>query len=259
MDKITMLGTGHAMTSECFNTCFVYENENGKMLVDTGGGQQLTAQLRKADINAEVISHVFLSHQHTDHILGLPWLMRLRLRTLEVHPLKIIAHRELCKTSRALLTLLLPEAAELIGKNLLFVPVEHAEKMSLLGREFQFYDTGCPEPTQFGFAMALPDGEKFVFNGDVPYHEVNEGIMRDAKWLMHEAFCLNSEKKFKMKKHSSVSEAAQNARDLDAKALILVHGSDNELCCRKERYVCEAARYFSGKIFVPNDLELLEL
>ena len=34
MDRITMLGTGHAMVFACFNTCFVYENENGKMLAE---------------------------------------------------------------------------------------------------------------------------------------------------------------------------------------------------------------------------------
>ena len=259
MDKITMLGTGHAMTSECFNTCFVYENEHGKMLVDTGGGQQLVTQLRRADIKPHDISYVFLTHRHTDHILGLPWLLRLRTRSLELHPLKIIAHRELCETSCALLTLLLPETADHIGKDLLFVPVEHAEKMSLLGRSFLFYDTRSDNVTQYGFAMTLADGRKFVYNGDVPYNEENKDIMRDAKWFMHEAFCLNSEKKFKMKKHSSVSEAARYAQNLNTEGLILVHGSDNELCCRKERYVCEAARYFSGEIYVPNDLEILEL
>ena len=76
MEKITMLGTGHAMVFACFNTCFVYENENGKMLVDTGGGGQLLSQMRKAGIDDSEISAIFISHRHTDHILGLPWLFR---------------------------------------------------------------------------------------------------------------------------------------------------------------------------------------
>ena len=36
--KITMLGTGHATVTKCYNTCFTI-SENGKhFLVDAGGG-----------------------------------------------------------------------------------------------------------------------------------------------------------------------------------------------------------------------------
>ena len=39
MEKLTLLGTGHALTLDCYNTCFTLENSEGEhLLVDTGGG-----------------------------------------------------------------------------------------------------------------------------------------------------------------------------------------------------------------------------
>ena len=36
--NITMLGTGNAMVTECYNTCFVLEDGDKHLLVDGGGG-----------------------------------------------------------------------------------------------------------------------------------------------------------------------------------------------------------------------------
>ena len=32
--KLTMLGTGNALVTECYNTCFVLEDEGGRLMVD---------------------------------------------------------------------------------------------------------------------------------------------------------------------------------------------------------------------------------
>ena len=36
--KITMLGTGNALVTECYNTCFLIENQQKNFLVDGGCG-----------------------------------------------------------------------------------------------------------------------------------------------------------------------------------------------------------------------------
>ena len=52
--KITMLGTGHATVTKCYNTCFTI-SENGKhFLVDAGGGNGILKQLEDANINIYV-------------------------------------------------------------------------------------------------------------------------------------------------------------------------------------------------------------
>lgn len=35
---ITMLGTGSALATRCYNTCFTLHGEKGVLLVDAGGG-----------------------------------------------------------------------------------------------------------------------------------------------------------------------------------------------------------------------------
>lgn len=38
---ITMLGTGNATVTECYNTCFVLRDGKRHLLVDGGGGNML--------------------------------------------------------------------------------------------------------------------------------------------------------------------------------------------------------------------------
>lgn len=50
MEKLRMLGTGSAMVTKCYNTCFTISNneENEYFLVDTGGGNTILSNLEKA-------------------------------------------------------------------------------------------------------------------------------------------------------------------------------------------------------------------
>ena len=49
--ELIMLGTGSAMVTKCYNTCFALRNNNEYFLVDAGGGNGILAQLEKAEIN----------------------------------------------------------------------------------------------------------------------------------------------------------------------------------------------------------------
>ena len=69
-DYITMLGTGNALATRCYNTCFTLHGEKGVLLVDAGGGNGILTQLEKAGIRREDISDLFVTHAHTDHLLG---------------------------------------------------------------------------------------------------------------------------------------------------------------------------------------------
>lgn len=76
MNKITMLGTGNGGTINLYNTCFVIQNEQGVFLVDTGGSIEIIKRLKQANIKLEEIRNIFISHSHTDHILGLIWMFK---------------------------------------------------------------------------------------------------------------------------------------------------------------------------------------
>lgn len=82
--KLTFLGTGTGGTLDFFNTCFVISNDNGYFLVDTGGGCEVRKRLNKVNIDMKEIKDIFVSHSHTDHILGLIWIYK-KIGILKMH------------------------------------------------------------------------------------------------------------------------------------------------------------------------------
>ena len=49
--ELIMLGTGSAMVTKCYNTCFALRREEEYFLVDAGGGNGILSQLEKAEID----------------------------------------------------------------------------------------------------------------------------------------------------------------------------------------------------------------
>lgn len=92
--ELTILGSSSAMpTSEKYPTAQVLNVLGRFFLIDCGEGTQ--HQLRKNHINYSKISHIFISHLHSDHFFGLIGLIStlvLQGRRTELH---IYAHSEL--------------------------------------------------------------------------------------------------------------------------------------------------------------------
>ena len=89
-----------------------------------------------------------------------------------------------------------------------------------------------------------------------------EAIAQNADWLLCEAFCLFEDReRFKPyeKHHSTALDAAQLAERLDIKNLVLWHTEDKTITQRKQRYANEVETAFSGKVYVPDDLECIIL
>lgn len=80
--------------------------------------------------------------------------------------------------------------------------------------------------------------------------------------MLHEAFCLYSEKeKFEPyeKHHSTVRDVCRTAEELQVKNLILMHTEDSHMQDRKRLYTEEGEGVYSGKLWVPDDGESIEL
>lgn len=76
-NQITMLGTGNATVSQIYNTCFLLQTSSTLMLVDAGGGNGILSQLKKVNVQISDIHHLFVTHAHTDHVLGVIWVIRM--------------------------------------------------------------------------------------------------------------------------------------------------------------------------------------
>ena len=75
--EIIMLGTGNAVVTECYNTCFILSENSNYFLVDGGGGNTLLRQLKQAGIPWTQVKDIFVTHKHIDHLLGIIWMLRM--------------------------------------------------------------------------------------------------------------------------------------------------------------------------------------
>ena len=266
MMRITMLGTGNALVTECYNTCFVLSDDGGNLLVDTGGGNGILHQLRQAGFSLQNIHDVFITHSHIDHILGVIWLIRISAQLMNRNSfsgdINIYSHDEVIALVRELVNrLLLPYQAAYLETRIHLHAIHDGDTLSLIGQEFKFFDICSERTKQFGFRMTHGD-MTLTFCGDEPCKPMCERYVQDSEWLIHESFCLYSEsERFKPyeKHHSTVKDSSELAQKLGVKNLILTHTEDSDLAHRKQRYTQEGRQYFSGNVYVPDDLESLTL
>lgn len=263
-----LLGTGHAMVLNCYNTCFLLKDTKGEMiLVDTGGGNQILKRLEEANADLKNIHHIILSHQHTDHILGIFWIIR-KMRGLLTSGkyegnLTIYMHQELEQIIRKICEMILPKKFLVwIDDRIRFQVVEDRQVIPMNQFEIEFLDIKAKKDKEFGFRTILENGKSFVFLGDETFCEDLTDVVKGADWLLHESYCLDQDaERFKPyeKMHSTVKTACQIAEKLEVKNLVLYHTEDSQLETRKGRYTKEGKEYFSGNIYVPDDLEKIKL
>ena len=265
--KVTFLGTGNALVTEYYNTCFVITDKKKRFLVDGGGGNEVLRRLKFAGIDLKEIHDIFVTHKHIDHILGVVWLLRIICQKMKKGDydgeLRIYGHDEVISLINRLADMLLQKKqTELIGDRVQLIVVNDGETKEIIGRKITFFDIESTKAKQYGFCMETDDGEKLVCCGDEPYCEKERPYAENCKYLMHEAFCLHSEADiFKPyeKNHSTVKDACELARKLNVKNVILYHTEDKNYGKRKARYTEEGKKYFDGNIIIPDDMETIEL
>ena len=232
--NITMLGTGNAMVTECYNTCFVLQDGEKHLLVDGGGGNTLLRQLKQAGFDWKDMREIFVTHKHVDHLMGIIWMIRMICQNMKQGQYEgeawIYGHDEVISLLKEMAEKLYPKKqTDFIGDRL---------------------------------HMDMGNGEKLTCCGDEPYNECEKKYAENSKWLLHEAFCLYDQAdEFHPyeKHHSTAKDASELAELLGVKNLILYHTEDKNIACRKQLYTEEGRKYFRGNLYVPEDLEKIEL
>ena len=264
--KISMLGTGNAQATECYNTCFVLEEDGKRLLVDGGGGNTLLSRLRKVNYTWKDMREIFVTHKHIDHLLGIVWMLRMICQGMSRGQYEgeatLYAHGEVIGLLRQLADMLLTaKETRYLDERFHLVTVEDGETRRVIGRDVTFFDIHSTKAKQFGFTMRLPDGGKLTCCGDEPYCDSEYEYAKDSTILLHEAFCLYSQRDIfdpYKKNHSTVKDACELAERLGVLNLILYHTEDRNLAERKALYTKEGQAYYHGNLFVPDDLEILE-
>ena len=222
--KLTMLGTGNAVVTNCYNTCFVLSDDGKYFLVDGGGGNGILSRMKDAGIDWHDIHDIFVTHKHMDHILGVMWVIRMITQAMK------------------------RDAYE--------------GEVRIYGHKTTFFNIHSSKTKQHGFTMYLNRTDKLSCCGDEPYNDTERMYVQGSKWLLHEAFCLASDAEHYApyeKHHSTVKDACTAAEKLHVENLILYHTEDSDMGTRKERYTAEGKRYYKGNLYVPDDLETIDI
>ena len=264
MRKMTILGTGFAMATRCFNTCFYLELEDKSLfLTDAGGGNGILRQLEITGFDYQRCHHMFVTHGHTDHVLGVIWVIRKVADLMNkgkyggqfhIYCHDVVKDMLLAMTQ---MTLKKKDFAR-VGTDILLHELKDGESVDLPQFQLTAFDILSTKAKQFGYQLQFADGMKFTCLGDEPYNEHDRQYAEQADWLLAEAFCQYKDREvFKPyeKNHSTVKEASELASVLGVKNLVLYHTEDKHLAARKAEYTAEAQQYYQGNVFVPDDLD----
>ena len=267
MDRILVLGTGAGISINCYNTCFILENDNKHLLVDTGSGSGILKQIKDIGVDITKIHDLFISHKHIDYLLGIFVFIRMITSLMGVGKydgnLNIYCDSEIKKlVDNFFIPTSYPQLIEQYNKHVIYHSLYNNEKFDIAGYEIETLDMYSTECNQFGFQTKLNNGKILTFMRDVPCSEKIYDKIKDTDWVLHEAFCMETEEKrfrAREKHHSTVKDVAEKMELLNVKNLVLLHTMDNNIENRKKLYTDEAKEYFKGHVYVPNDLEIIEL
>lgn len=229
-------------------------------MVDAGGGNQILCILEEQNIPLTQIHDLFITHAHSDHILGAVWIVRrigqmMRGGSYDGE-LRVYACEKVLENLQTICEIvLMKKVTNLFGNSIRLIRLQDGDSHTILDRTITFFDIKSTKLIQYGFRLAE---ENLFFCGDEPLNPAFYPEAEGASYLLHEAFCLFSEReKFKPyeKHHSTVRDACQTAEELKVKNLILMHTEDSHIKDRKRLYREEGEPFFSGQLWIPDDGE----
>ena len=269
-ERIIMLGTGNGSTVKLYNTCFIIQNEAGNFLIDTGSSMEIINRLSQVNIKLEEINNIFISHSHTDHILGLINMFK-KIGWKAMHneykeKINIYCNSYVHESIINIAKYTLPsKLLDYVYSIVDFKILNDDDKYTINNVEYRFFDLKSKSVNIYGFECVLND-KRLIFLGDVkPEIDTEKDIeqrLTNADYVMHEVFCLDSEEKIfhpYAGNHSTVKSACINMNKLGVKNLILYHTEETHGIERKTLYENEGKQYFKGKVIVPNDLEIIDI
>ena len=202
--------------------CYVV---NDHILIDAGWNAAVSMQAH--GVNPVDISHIFFTHCHQDHTLGLPGIFFAGRwgKRLEGPPLKLFGPRDLPAVRDGACALLQGERypdcvpnheVELVHPG----DVVEVEGLKVsVGRSFHPLDARC-----YRFED-VSTGASVVFTGDTAYHEGLPIFAKGCDVLVHEAAASSDAEVMDLQRylHSRPQDAARVAQEAGVSTLALVH------------------------------------
>ena len=138
-ELLYVFGTGNATVTNLYNTCFALRDGDEYFMVDAGGGNGILKILDNMQVPLEHIHHIFVTHAHTDHVLGIVWMVRMIATKMKkdqyVGDAYIYCHSELIETIRTLCRLTIQDKFyNMIGNRIHLEEVKDGPRSRASGR-----------------------------------------------------------------------------------------------------------------------------
>lgn len=249
MNRLVVLGSGTALPdADRENSCYAWQSDAGLLLLDCGGSPY--RRLLKYGLDPLHIRAIFISHNHPDHLMGLPALLLHLFLAEYTGTLHVFGNSSAMRTAQAVVA-----AAEL-GHHAV-VPVFHnvpesGGELNLpfdIGFRLRAAPTYHSRPT---LALRLDSSThpSLVYGADSgPCAELVE-LARDAHTLIHE--CTVSQP---FDTHATPEEAATTAQAASVRRLILTHYSPRYTAPEAE-VISRVQQIFKGDINIAHDGEI---
>ncbi len=260
MLKVTFLGICSNQTLNEETVSLLINSDERLILVDVGPGT--VKQIYKAQKRAIDIDCVILTHTHGDHFLGFPYLLfsiytEQKLGCKRDKPITIIASKETYQASQKILDLLGYPGFNKFPFEFMHWNVDMNNKS-----EFQADVIGIRtlpvEHSVPNFGVRISSGDSLLaYSSDSIYCPATVELAKDVDLLIHEAMGTIEMKKAKGK-HGYVDDAAETAKEANAKSLALVHLFPS-IVSTPDIIVNQAQSIFNGHVFVPETLQSFEI
>ncbi len=253
MPTITFLGVGGAMAAQPADnhTALLVHADDATLLLDCG--PTIMRQLERVGADAGLPSHVYLSHQHGDHVLGLPMLLLNRVLLFPHQRLIVLAMPGVLQAAQDLVQLAYPDLGRRMQDQVEFVPLmEAGESQPWPAAASLSYRLARGQHSVPSYALRLDwrSGQSMVYSADTGPAPAIGRLATGADLLVHDCFYLVPEDSA-LPRHAAAGQVGQLAAQAGVKAVALVHRMRTEPFL-SEQYRAEAARHFRGEILTPH-------
>lgn len=253
--KVITLGTAASIPSrDRENASILVKAGSELLLVDCPGS--VVQKIRKAGFSPWNIHTVILTHDHVDHIFGLSSLVFVNMRRTK--PIFIYGPAQCLKTARNMLdsfglrdTRIYPRCR--------FIPVPMKEGAEIIKpREITILSTPVEHSRDTLGIRVQAKGSSFVYSSDTRRCERVAGLARGCDALFHDCYTVHSQMGDAFSNHSSARQAGEIAHLAQTKRLYLIH-IDASKPLNTKALLREARASFEGKVYVPKDLQRIEI
>lgn len=230
------------------HTALVVQRRDLMLLLDCG--PTIMRQLEQVGMTAGDPTHVYLSHQHGDHLLGLPMLLLNRVLFWPDQLLTVVAEGRLLELAQQLVRIAYPDLENQMSPTIEYVALETNKRGNLPAAARVSYTLAAGRHSVPTWAVRLDfDGGSLVYTSDTGRSEPIVQLAAGVDTLVHEAYFADPPEKT-YNNHSVTADVAALAAHAGAKTLALVHRQEPSPDSAP-RYRAAAERHFGGAILVP--------